>query len=200
MPRHKSRDRDQILSSTRQRMLAAGAEEISLYGYSQANINHISEAAGFARGTVYNYFSSKALLMSELIDQVAENACEFITAQVLQEHDPRRRLERFYQAGFEFVAQHPAQARLMATTLSGPQAEFKGQMVRANLPLFRLLSQDILEQGIEMHLFHPVDREATVLLLMTLFLGSIAQADQTGKIWLDHRQVAYFASSALLQV
>ena len=200
MPRHKSIDREQILSSTRKRLLEAAAAEFARCGYSQANINHISEAAGFARGTVYNYFSSKAQLMSELIAQLAEHHCEFITGQVLQEHDPRRRLECFYQAGFEFVAQHPAQARLMSITLNGPQAEFKEQMYRANLPLFRLLSQDILEQGIELHLFHPVDREATVLLLMTLYLGSIAQADQAGKIWLDHRQVSYFALSSLLQV
>jgi len=197
MPRHKSVDRDQILNSTRSRLMEAAVEEFARCGFSQANINRISEAAGFARGTIYNYFSSKAQLMAELIEQVAEQHCEFITGQVHQEHDPRRRLERFYQAGFEFVAQHPAQARLMAATLNGAQAEFKEQMVRANLPLFRLLSQDILEQGIELELFRPVDREATVLVLMTLYLGSLAQADLTGKIWLDHRQVSYFAMSAL---
>ena len=197
MPRHKSMDRDQILNSTRSRLMEAAVEEFARCGFSQANINRISEAAGFARGTIYNYFSSKAQLMAELIEQVAEQNCEFITAQVYQEHDPRRRLERFYQAGFEFVAQHPAQARLIATTLNGAQAEFKEQMVRANLPLFRLLSQDILEQGIELELFRPLDREATVLVLMTLYLGSLAQADLTGKIWLDHRQVSYFAMSAL---
>jgi hypothetical protein len=88
----------------------------------------------------------------------------------------------------------------MATTWNGPLAEFKEQIVRACLPLFRLLSQDILDKGIEIELFHPVDREATVLLLMTLYLGSIAQADPAGKIWLDHRQVSYFALSALCQV
>lgn len=197
MPRHKSVDRDQILNSTRSRLMEAAVEEFARCGFSQANINRISEAAGFARGTIYNYFSSKAQLMAELIEQVAEQHCEFITGQVHQEHDPRRRLERFYQAGFEFVSQHPAQARLMATTLNGAQAEFKEQMVRANLPLFRLLSQDILEQGIELELFRPLDREATVLVLMTLYLGSLAQADLTGKIWLDHRQVSYFAMSAL---
>lgn len=197
MSRYKSVDRDQILSSTRSRLLQAAAEEFARCGYCQANINRISESAGVARGTIYNYFSGKAQLMSELIEHVAGQHCEFIAAQVHQEHDPRRRLERFYQAGFKFVAQHPAQARLMATTLSGAQAEFREQMVRGNLPLFRLLSQDILEQGIELELFRPVDREATVLLLMTLYLGSLAQADLAGKIWLDHRQVSYFASSAL---
>jgi AcrR family transcriptional regulator len=197
MPRHKSVDREQILSSTRSRLLQAAAEEFARCGYSAANINRISESAGFARGTIYNYFSSKAELMSELIEQIAGQHCEFIAGQVYQERDPRHRLERFYQAGFEFVAQHPAQARLMATTLNGAQSEFKEQMVRANLPLFRLVSQDILEQGIELELFRPVDREATVLLLMTLYLGSLAQADQAGNLWLDHRQVAYFAMSAL---
>jgi AcrR family transcriptional regulator len=197
MPRHKSVDREQILSSTRARLLAAAVEEFARCGYSQANINRISEAAGFARGTVYNYFASKAQLMSALIAQIAEDHCEFITGQVHQEHDPRRRLERFYQAGFDFVAQHPSQARLISATLNGAQAEFKQQLVRANLPLFRLLSQDILEPGIALEVFRPLDREATVLLLMTLYLGSLAQADQAGKIWLDHRQVSYFALSAL---
>jgi AcrR family transcriptional regulator len=197
MPRHKSVDREQILSSTRSRLLQAAAEEFARCGYSLANINHISVSAGFAKGTVYNYFSSKSQLMSELIAQVADDHCEFITGQVRRERDPRRRLERFYQAGFEFVAQYPAQARLLGITLNGTQAEFKEQLYRANLPLFRLLGEEILEPGIEMELFHPVDREATVILLMTLYLGSIAQADQSGKIWLDHRQVSYFALSAL---
>jgi AcrR family transcriptional regulator len=197
MPRHKSADREQILSSTRRRLLEAAVIDFARNGYSEANINRISEAAGFARGTVYNYFLSKAQLMSELIEQIAEEHCEFITAQVHQEHDPRRRLERFYQAGFEFVGQHPAQARLMVNTLNGPQAAFKEQLYRCNLPLYRLLSQDILEKGIELELFQPVDREATVLLLMTLYMGSIAQSDQKGIIWLDHRQVSFFASSAL---
>jgi AcrR family transcriptional regulator len=197
MSRHKAVEREQILSSTRRRLLEMATEEFARFGFGQANINHISVAAGYAKGTVYNYFSSKAQLMSELIVQIADDHCEFIAGQVHQEQDPRRRLERFYQAGFEFAAQHPVQTRLLSITLNGPQAEFKQQIYRANLPLYRLLSQDILEKGIEVELFHPVDREATVLLLMTLYLGSLAQADQAGKIWLDHRQVSYFALSAL---
>jgi AcrR family transcriptional regulator len=197
MSRYKAGEREKILSSTRRRLLDAAVEEFARCGYSLANINLISVSAGFARGTVYNYFSSKTQLMSELIAQIADDHCEFIAGQVRLERDPRRRLERFYQAGFEFVALHPAQARLMGITLNGPQIEFKEQLYRANLPLYRLLGQEILEPGIEMELFHPVDREATVLLLMTLYLGSIAQADQAGRIWLDHRQVSYFAMSAL---
>jgi hypothetical protein len=32
---------------------------------------------------------------------------------------------------------------------------------------------------------------------MTLYMGSIAQSDQKGFTWLDHRQVSFFALSAL---
>lgn len=199
MSRPKSAEREQFLSDTRRRLFNAAAEEFARLGYKTANINAISIKAGFAKGTVYNYFSNKAQLMSELVENIAEDHCEFVTSQVNLESDPRRRLERFYQAGFTFAAENPALARVMVTIMNGPHDEFKAQMYRACLPLFRLLSQVILEPGIELELFRPVDREATVLLLMTLYFGSLAQADPAGKSWLDHRQVSYFALSALHQ-
>jgi AcrR family transcriptional regulator len=200
MPRLKSVERERILSDSRQRLLTAAAGEFARMGYEAANINQISLKAGFAKGTVYNYFSSKAQVMSELVDLIAEKHCEFVTRQVRLESDPRRRLEAFYQAGFAFAAENPALASVMVTTLHGPVSELKAHIYRACLPLFRLLSQDILEPGIELELFCPVDREATVLLLMTLYFGSLAQTDQVGKSWLDHRHVSNFALSALRQV
>ena len=103
MPRYKAAEREEIQGATRQRLLDSATIEFARCGYSQANINLISEAAGFAKGTIYNYFTSKAQLMSELIAQIAADNCEFISGQVHQERDPRRRLERFYQAGFEFA-------------------------------------------------------------------------------------------------
>ena len=129
MPRHKAVEREQIVSSTRRRLLESAAEEFARCGYSLANINHISETAGFAKGTVYNYFLSKSELMSELIVQITEDHCEFITGQVRQEHDPRRRLERFYQAGFEFVALYPAQARLLGITLERSASRVQGTTI-----------------------------------------------------------------------
>ena len=63
MARIKSEERQQILDQTRLRLLEAAAEEFARVGYSDANINTISTSAGFAKGTVYNYFSSKRALL-----------------------------------------------------------------------------------------------------------------------------------------
>jgi len=72
MPRHKDAEREQVMSQTRQLLLEAAAEEFAREGYAGANINRISRAAGFAKGTIYNYFSSKRALMLALIDAIAE--------------------------------------------------------------------------------------------------------------------------------
>jgi AcrR family transcriptional regulator len=57
--------------ATRASLLEAAADEFAREGRDGANVNHISRAAGFAQGTVYNYFPSK----DELFFAVVEEAC-----------------------------------------------------------------------------------------------------------------------------
>ena len=49
MPRPKQSERDEILSDTRQRLLAAATESFARQGYAGANVDAISRAAGFAK-------------------------------------------------------------------------------------------------------------------------------------------------------
>ena len=51
MPRYKDSESEQAAIDTRQKLLAAAAEEFARQGYNAANINHISRAAGYAKGT-----------------------------------------------------------------------------------------------------------------------------------------------------
>jgi AcrR family transcriptional regulator len=197
MPRPKKDERDQVLSRTRQLLLDAAAEEFARQGYARANINRISRAAGFAKGTIYNYFASKRELMSALIEATAETHVDWIVRHMAEEEDPRRRLERFFEAGFAFVPGHLAQARVMINTIYGPDVEFKQHMWQAYQPLFEFVSRDIIAAGIARGLFRPVDPEATGILLMTIYLGTASQVSEEGRIWLDPMQVADFALNAL---
>jgi AcrR family transcriptional regulator len=197
MPRPKKDERDQVLSKTRQLLLDAAAEEFARHGYARANINRISIAAGFAKGTIYNYFASKRELMSALIEATAETHIDWIVRQVAEEEDPRRRLARFFEAGFAFVPRHLAQARVMINTIYGPDVEFKQHMWEAYQPLFEFVSRDIIAAGIARRLFRPVDPEATGILLMTIYLGTASQVSEEGRIWLDPMQVADFTLNAL---
>jgi AcrR family transcriptional regulator len=197
MPRYKDAERDQAVSETRQRLLDAAAAAFASEGYVGANVNHIAQAAGFAKGTIYNYFPSKRALMHALIDEVAADHAAYITARVDPETDPRRRLECFFEAGFAFVTEHLARARAMVTVLYGPDSEFNAYLYRAYQPLFGFVAETIIGPGVEQGIFRPVDVAGTAGLVMTLYLGTGSQVDEAGRPWLDHRAVADFAWHAL---
>jgi len=187
------------LTKTRQQLLEAAAVEFAREGYAGANINRISRLAGFAKGTVYNYFTSKRALMLALIDGIAAAHIDFILQQVEPEEDPSRRLERFFSAGFAFVEHHPTHAQVIVNAVYGPDDEFKQQVYQAYDRLFTLIIQDIVGVGVAQGDFRPVDPDLTAALLMTIYLGSCSQLDSDGKIWLDSGQVVTFILEGLRQ-
>jgi AcrR family transcriptional regulator len=197
MPRHKNVEREAVLSATRQALLDAAADEFAREGYVGANINRIAKSAGFAKGTIYNYFSSKRALMLALIDEIADAHIHFVEEQVQQEDGTDRRLVRFFEAGFDFVTDHYARMQVLIDMLYGADVEFKGHMYSIYQPMFRLVREDIVAFGIEQGVFRQVDPVAMSGLLMTIYLGTSSQLDEQGKIWLDAGQVSDFALNAL---
>ncbi|NOZ93752.1 MAG: TetR/AcrR family transcriptional regulator [Acidobacteria bacterium] len=63
-------------SEVRERLLRAAATRFAADGFEGANINTISLQAGLAKGTVYNYFSSKEELFGEVIRSASRRAVE----------------------------------------------------------------------------------------------------------------------------
>jgi AcrR family transcriptional regulator len=196
-PRHKESERETVRQETRALLLGAAAEEFAREGYRGANINRISRAAGFAKGTIYNYFPSKRAVMLALIEETAQAHVDFIVEQVAEEEDPVSRLERFFQAGFAFVPSHLPQSLVMVNNIYGPDVEFKQFMYQAYQPLFQFVGQEIVAAGISRGIFRPVDPSATAGLLMTIYLGTGSTVDDKGRPWLDPRQVAAFALDGL---
>jgi AcrR family transcriptional regulator len=180
------------MSETRSRLLEAATAEFAREGYDGANINRISRSAGFAKGTVYNYFPSKRALMLELIDVIAAGHHQFMADQVRQEVDVARRLERFFQAGSEWIIHNLAQGKVMLTMLNGPDAEFKLRMWQGYQPMHQLIIDEILVPGAEEGVFRREDPRATAGLLMTLYLGIGTSADEEGRSWLTPEWVTEF--------
>ena len=200
MARLKKAEREQVLSKTRALLLDAAAQEFAREGYAGANINRISQSAGFAKGTIYNYFPSKRALMLALIDQTAELHLKYIQDKVMGVDDPGARLERFFEAGFAFIPEHLPQARVMVNNLYGPDVEFKEYMYQSYLPMFQLVGQDILAPGIAQGVFRQVDPISTANLLMTVYLGTGSSVDDQGRQWLPARQVADFVLYGLQRI
>ncbi len=189
MPRYRKTDRQEIMGRTRQLLLQAATTEFAREGYARANINRISRAAGFAKGTIYNYFPSKRALMLALIDEIARAHFDSVSQHVVQENDPTRRLERFFEAGFAWVTGSLDRARVMITTLNGPDLEFKLHMYEAYQPMFQLVGSDIIAAGMERGTFRQVDPVAAARLLMTIYLGVCSQLNEEGRLWFSPEQV-----------
>lgn len=197
MARLREKEKEDVLNNTRQQLLEAAAAEFASQGYVGANINRISLTAGFAKGTIYNYFPSKRALMLALIDEIAANHIDFIQSQVEPEADAAGRLQRFFRAGFAFVEQHPTHFPVIINAIYGPNNEFKERVYQAYEELFTMLIEGIVAAGVAQGRFRQVDADLAAALLMTIYLGSCSQLDAAGKIWLDPDQVAAFVLDGL---
>ena len=197
MARHKDAERNEVMSETRRRLLDAAAAEFSREGYNGANIDGISRAAGYAKGTIYNYFPSKRAVMLALIDVIAAFHVEFVAEEVRQEADPASRLRRFFRAGLEWITDNLPRGRVMLTMLNGPDVEFKLRMRQGYQPMHQLIIGDILVPGMEQGVFRRTDPAATAGLLMTLYLGIGTTVDDQGRSSLAPDWISEFVLSGL---
>jgi AcrR family transcriptional regulator len=63
-----------VKETTRARLLAAAAHEFARAGFERANVDAISLAAGYAKGTIYNYFPSKEDLFLAVVEEASAQA------------------------------------------------------------------------------------------------------------------------------
>ena len=69
-----------VKETTRARLLAAAAQEFARSGFERANVDGISLAAGYAKGTIYNYFPSKEELFLAVVEEASAQAAATGTA------------------------------------------------------------------------------------------------------------------------
>ena len=199
MPRLATAEKEEIQNETRKKLLDAAASEFANHGFTGANINQISLTAGYAKGTIYNYFPTKRDLMLALIDEIGAQHADFIIAQVEIEADPQERLRCFFEAGFRFVDQYPQQAQVAISAVYGFDPEFKARIYQAYQKLFALIIEDIVGYGIETQEFKASDADSAAALLMSIYLGGSSLYSPDGGVWFDAEKVAAFVLDGIRQ-
>ncbi len=196
-PRYSETDKKQAMEDVRQRLMDAATQEFAQKGYDGANVNTISLNAGFAKGTIYNYFPSKMELMFAILEESGSAHFDFIAERIREEADPILRVKRFFEAGFEFVEDDPARAQVLVSTLYGTRAEFKTPLYQVYQPMFRLVAEEILAPGIIQGVFRQMEPAGTSNMIMTFYLGTASSVDESGKPQLNSGEVAAFVLHAI---
>ena len=197
MPRYKDEMRSQAKADTRQALLHAAIDEFAREGFGGAGIDRISLAAGFAKGTIYNYFPSKRSLMLAAIEEIGRRHQELVLELVTSAADPQLKLLRFLDTAMMFLEQDPAAVRVIVATIYGPDGEFRSKVLQVYQPMFELVAQEIVAQGVVDGVFRSTDVEATSRVLITLYLVTVSHRADDGAMWLEPESVVTFVTRAL---
>jgi AcrR family transcriptional regulator len=135
----------EVKAGTRRALLEAAARSFAEDGYGGANIDRVSEDAGLAKGTVYNYFPSKRAIFEAALLQGCTLASEAVAA-VPGTAPVRARLEAFVGGNMAWAKDNEALAVLVAKELIGGDAPTRELILEASSRCVEKLT-DILATG-----------------------------------------------------
>jgi len=93
----------QMRAASRRRILKAALRLFASHGYAGTSIRMIAASAGISVGLLYNYFPSKADVLTALFEQsMVDVRASFARAD--EASTPRERIERLVRGAFEIVA------------------------------------------------------------------------------------------------
>jgi AcrR family transcriptional regulator len=182
---------------TRRALLDAGARAFAERGYHQTPIDSVSELAGVAKGTIYNYFSSKQELLHALVEEACQLAADAAGA-IPNTAPTRARLEAFVDANLTWARERQPLALLFARELLAGDAETKALIRRAAAPCVEKLAA-ILRDGIERGEIDPYAQpEALALTFIALTNMLLLQSWEVQLEWPPAAQLPAAAAGLFL--
>lgn len=149
---------------TRKKLFDAAAEIVGRFGYAEASIQEITQRAGVAMGTFYNYFDSRQDLLNQLLPTIGEEMYAHIRTTLAGITDEVAREEGRFRAFFEFIALRPAFYRILHEAEQFAPEGFRQHMTNISAGYVRALKRS-RESGI-IEGYEPADLEVIAYILM----------------------------------
>lgn len=131
----------------RERLVRAAADHFAEAGLAGARIDRISTDAGFAKGTVYNYFASKEELFGAVVEHAARLAAERFAAA-----DPggtaRERLRSLAEADVSVLREEESFVRVLVREAMTVRPQTY-PLISEHLAPFLQAVRDVLRAGAE---------------------------------------------------
>ena len=152
---------------TRGRLIEAAKRVFSEKGYHNAQIAHIIDEAGVARGTFYLYFKSKEEILKELLREVVEELKERIRVIDINE-DPVHQVVENVERVIEFALEERELARIVLQRNSDPE-------------LFKVIDEffkeiaELIEHSLRLGIDMGIVRECDTSLIARGVLGAMKE-------------------------
>ena len=103
----------EMAKAKRQKILAAAAKIFETYGYAEATVDAVAAEAGIAKGSVYNYFSSKQELFTSVFTESMSVEEKEIVARFDRASSPVDRLMLLFDHWYERYSHYQQIGRLV---------------------------------------------------------------------------------------
>lgn len=164
VPRISKQQQQQVRAA----LLKSAAQHFAAHGLSGANINRISLDAGFAKGTVYNYFPSKEALFCAVLSTGSDVTVERYHAQQ-PSGSVREHLLVLAEQDVAVVREHEAFMKVIVAELLSARSSAREAIDRGLAPLMQLVVGLVLRGQQTGELRSTLDP----LQLSTMFLGQM---------------------------
>jgi len=94
-------------------LIDAAAEVVGKYGYAEASVGRITEAARVAQGTFYNYFETRQDIFDLLPPRYAEKMLQYISLKMDRRLEGLEREVKRFELFFDFFYETTESARLV---------------------------------------------------------------------------------------
>jgi AcrR family transcriptional regulator len=112
--RRRKRTREEKSEHIREQLFRAAAEIVGEVGYAGASISLITQRAGVAQGTFYNYFEVRQELLDKLLPELGAKMRAYIREVALQAPRNFAELEQCsFEAFFGFMKENPHFLRIL---------------------------------------------------------------------------------------
>jgi len=178
MPKINAPTIDEHKAKTRSLLLHAAAGLFTARGLTGTAMGALSDAAGIARTTVYEYFPNKEAVLAELIEERLPPIVDQIIED-LPDVRPADRLAEILRRSFAMVARFPVEATLLfrvSRELSKPERDAAWSVLdRIRLELVRLC-----REGVEIGDFIGVDPRSLGAIVADHLVGGIDEISVRG--------------------
>lgn len=132
--------REFVRENQRQRLLQAAAVVVAERGYAKTTIASIVETAEISRATFYELFDSRNDCLRAAYDDACQRLRERISAAFEGDGDWSTKVTGAVEAGLEFFAAEPSQARLLTLEINtgGPEGASRRRPIDAIARLLQI--------------------------------------------------------------
>ncbi|MCP1337256.1 TetR/AcrR family transcriptional regulator [Futiania mangrovi] len=111
--RARRKTREEKARETYLRILEAAAQVVGEDGYADSSISKITQLAGIAQGTFYNYFETRQQVFDALLPYMGEQMVEYIRTAVPADVQGAARETARLRAFFTYLNAHPVFYRIL---------------------------------------------------------------------------------------